>query len=120
MSATAPAYCGPSSGSSIVTPIRSFSPVGTTAPPVTWVGSYGMSNAVATSRETHHAQAIGSIGCHFEIDDVVLDGCDLESAQSYLVGDLFGRGFDVNEVAQPGKDEAHQYGNCSRNLRSFS
>src|SRR6266516_4172988 len=78
ISATAAAYRGHSSSSSIDTAMRSDMDVGSAA------------------RLTEDAQTVGSVRRDLEVDDriavaKVLDRCDLESAQPYLRGDFFRR-----------------------------
>src|SRR5262249_33355809 len=109
--------------------------------------------------EAEHAQTVGPIRGHLEIDDPIaarqrLDRRDLEAANAERAGDVLRRGVDVHEVAKPRDKETHyrstfsftvqrsrskrsaftlgsslarrsclalhQYGNCSRNLKSFS
>ena len=57
-------------------------------------------------RESDHAQAVGTIGGDFEIDDGVivaerLNRGELEAAQAEPFTDLFGRRLDVDEITQP-------------------
>jgi hypothetical protein len=65
------------------------------------------------AREAEHAQAVGAVRRDLEIDHRIaivqlLDGRDLESAQAYLLGNLFRGRRHIDELTEPRQHKTHR------------